>query len=140
MPMNVKISENITKDLNTVYQAIVNKDQLCCYFTSSASANLNEANRIFWEWADFNVKCEITNVETKENKEIKFNWSSGSSPKTVLIKLTAISDEVTKVDITESEFEFNQGDVKTMLGQTQGWTNFVCCLKAYLYAGINLRK
>ena len=137
--MKVKITDNISKDINTVYQAIVNKEHLCGYFTSAASADLDSNKKVIWEWKDFNAKCEIFNIETTKNKNIQFEWSSGGSPKTVLIELVAITDSLTKITISESEFSLSEADVKSMLQQTQGWTHFACCLKAYLYANINLR-
>jgi hypothetical protein len=38
----------------------------------------------------------------------------------------------------ELDFELNEEGAKTMLGQTDGWTDFMCCLKVYLYTSINL--
>ncbi len=138
--MNVKIVDKISKDISTVYQAIVQKEQLCSYFTSSSSANLDAGERVIWEWEDAGAKCEVFKIETLANKTISFEWSTGAEAKQVIIELNAITDSQTKITITESEFGNSESDIKAMLGQTQGWTHFVCCLKAYLYANINLRQ
>ena len=34
----------------------------------------------------------------------------------------------------------NEAGIKQLMGQTEGWANFLACLKAYLEYGINLRK
>ncbi|MFT4602007.1 MAG: hypothetical protein ACI857_002193 [Arenicella sp.] len=138
--MNVKISDNVTKDIGTVYQSIIKKESLCAYFTSDSSADLDAGARVIWEWKDYNAKCEVFDIITKENEFIQFNWSAAGAMKTVKIELTSITDNQTKITITESEFGLSEEDVKAMLRQTQGWTNFASCLKAFLYTGINLRK
>jgi len=138
--MNVKISDKISKDISTVYQAIVQKEHLCSYFTSDSTANLDAGERVIWEWKDAGAKCEVFKIETLANKTIGFEWSTGGEAKQVLIELNSITDSQTKITITESEFNNSDDDIKAMMGQTQGWTHFVCCLKAYLYANINLRE
>jgi len=52
----------------------------------------------------------------------------------------ATDDEgYTVVTVNEAPFALDEGDVKRALGQTAGWTYTLCCLKAWLQFGINLR-
>ncbi len=46
----------------------------------------------------------------------------------------------TNIEISESGFEMKKKENKKALLQTQGWTDFICSLKAYLYTGVNLRN
>jgi len=36
--------------------------------------------------------------------------------------------------------QYNENNLKWALGNTEGWANFLACMKAYLEYGINLRK
>ena len=49
------------------------------------------------------------------------------------------SENQTLVKITESDWPSDFEGAKKCMGQTEGWTHFLCCLKAYLEYGINLR-
>jgi hypothetical protein len=44
------------------------------------------------------------------------------------------------VSITEKSRENDEAGIKWLMGNTEGWANFLACLKAYLEYGINLRK
>jgi hypothetical protein len=58
----------------------------------------------------------------------------------VEIKLTLRRLKSTLVTITEKSRENNESGIKWLKGNTEGWANFLACLKAYLEYGINLRK
>lgn len=45
-----------------------------------------------------------------------------------------------KIFITKDAFEANDEGLKKAFQQTQGCTDFVCSLKAYLYTSMNLRN
>ena len=49
-------------------------------------------------------------------------------------------DGSTVVRITEKEMDNNDAGIHWLKGNTEGWSNFLACLKAYLEYGINLRK
>lgn len=49
-------------------------------------------------------------------------------------------DGSTVVRITEKEMENDETGINWLKGNTEGWANFLACLKAYLEFGINLRK
>ncbi len=58
----------------------------------------------------------------------------------VEIILTDKKNNSTLVTVTEKEMENNEAGIKWLKGNTEGWANFLACLKAYLEFGINLRK
>ncbi|MEO9532302.1 MAG: SRPBCC domain-containing protein [Crocinitomicaceae bacterium] len=138
--MNVKVSYFISKNIHTVYQAIIDKNHLSKYFVSFASNDLDKAELITWKWEDYNAECQVDQIKTTENQLIEFYWGSETNKRKVAIKLTSESDEKTKITITEFNFEPAAERIKEIAEQTQGWTDFCCSLKAYLYTGINLRK
>lgn len=138
--MKVAVNDFIFKDLHTVYQAIVDKNKLQCYFVSHASNSLDQADQLNWEWKDYNASCVVSDIKTIANESISFKWGASGYEKQVVIRLSKEENEKTKIQIEEGEFEMTEESVQKMLGQTQGWTDFICSLKAYLYTGINLRN
>jgi len=54
--------------------------------------------------------------------------------------LTSKGSNATLVTITEKSMENNEAGIKWLKGNTEGWANFLACLKAYMEYGINLRK
>lgn len=58
----------------------------------------------------------------------------------VEIVLEKQTDDSTVVKIVEHEMSDDEAGIKQVIGQTEGWANFLASLKAYLEYGINLRK
>jgi hypothetical protein len=56
------------------------------------------------------------------------------------INLTSMPDHSTHVIITEKEMPNDEKGINWLKGNTEGWANFLACLKAWLEYGINLRK
>jgi hypothetical protein len=54
--------------------------------------------------------------------------------------LTPKANNSTLVSITEKSMENDEAGIKWLIGNTEGWANFLACLKAWLEYGINLRK
>lgn len=46
----------------------------------------------------------------------------------------------TVVRVKEGKFNPDEEGTKQAIGQTEGWANFLACLKAYLEYGVNLRQ
>lgn len=58
----------------------------------------------------------------------------------VEITITPKGKESTLVTITEKGRKNDEAGIRWLKGNTEGWANFLACLKAYLEYGINLRK
>jgi uncharacterized protein YndB with AHSA1/START domain len=50
-----------------------------------------------------------------------------------------LNDEEAMVQISESGWRDDEEGVKSSYGAAGGWMHMMCCLKAYLEYGINLR-
>jgi uncharacterized protein YndB with AHSA1/START domain len=77
----------------------------------------------------------------RKDQYVSFYWE-GSKDKDLLVEitLTAKGNEDTLVNITEKSMDNNEAGVKWLMSNTEGWANFLACMKAYLEYGINLRK
>lgn len=139
--IDVNVKDTILKPAKKVFDAIIQPETMKKYFISKASDKMTEGKKIKWEFEDVGAKIDVKVLKIIENKQITFEWNaSGKSAKKVDISLEPESDEQTNIKITESSFEFTKEGIKKALGQTQGWTDFICSMKAYLYADLNLRK
>lgn len=55
-------------------------------------------------------------------------------------RIAVRANNSTLVSITEKSMENDEAGIKWLIGNTEGWANFLACLKAWLEYGINLRK
>ena len=58
----------------------------------------------------------------------------------VTILLEAQTRNSIVVKVTEDGKEYNEENLKWVIGNTEGWANFLACMKAWLEYGIQLRK
>ena len=76
----------------------------------------------------------------EKDKYISFYWDNDGIELFVEMTLTVIEDNSTLVTVTEKSRKNDEAGIKWLKGNTEGWANFLACLKAYLEYGINLRK
>ena len=139
MAITVHVKDKIFKPVREVYDAIADPEQLSGYFVTRSSGPIGSGETLTWEWDDFGVVLEIDVLEVDPGHLIEFEWDAGVKQAIVRIMLNEVEDSATAIEITENVFELNEEEVAMALEQTQGWTDFICSLKAYLYTGINLR-
>jgi len=78
-------------------------------------------------------------IEVEENRKIVYEWVASGARNRVTILLRADDPNTTVATINEAKFPMDHAGVKRAMGQTAGWTYTLCCLKAYVQHGINLR-
>ena len=139
LSVKASVHDIIHKPIDEVYKHIVKKDLLCKYFVSETDADLVESTRVNWTFEDVGVTLEVSVVQLIENKKIQFKWQPlDHEAKDVVIMLEAYRDS-TRITIEEFYYDASNEGYKQVMNQTQGWTDFICSLKAYMYASINLR-
>lgn len=141
MSIQVKVQYNILRPAQEVFDAIVNPDRLSRYFISESSGPLVTGAQLQWKWADVGAACEVEAGEIVPQQKIAFVWKMGDYRGAVKLQLTTAENGGTDLLITEDAgFEMDEAGIAGALRQTQGWTDFCCCLRAYLYTGVNLRN
>ena len=138
--IKVNVKDTILEPIEKVFDAVVNPEKITKYFASKASGVLIDEQKIEWNFEDVGLKLEVNVLKVIKNKKISFEWKASGKLATVNIELKAENMRQTNIEITESSFEMSEKEIKKALGQTQGWTDFICSMKAYLYADLNLRK
>ncbi|MCA5005121.1 SRPBCC domain-containing protein [Sphingobacterium bovistauri] len=138
--LTAKAAIQILKPIEVVYDAIVNPEKMSQYFIERGTGRLDEGTVVDWKFPEFDDIFPVEGRLTQSHDYISFDWSGGTPDMLVEIFLEKISPTATVVRIKEGTFSTDVDDIKQVIGQTEGWANFLACLKAYLEYGINLRK
>jgi uncharacterized protein YndB with AHSA1/START domain len=127
----------IQKPINEVFEGIVNPEKMTKYFISESSGRLETGKEVIWKFPEFPDKFLIKNIKIETNRSISFIWD----PETVVtIILETLPDNSTLVRVNENGKELTENNIKWVLENTEGWANFLACIKAFLEYGIQLRK
>ena len=138
--LEVKAAIQISKPVNEVFEAIVDPLQMTNYFISKASGPMEENKKIIWRFPEFDMDVPVRVGKIEKNKFITFYWDNDGVELLTEMILTPKTNNSTLVSITEKSMENDEDGIKWLIGNTEGWANFLACLKAWLEYGINLRK
>lgn len=138
--LKIKVGIHIQKPVHEVFEAIVDPEIMSKYFILKGSGRLEEGAIITWQFPEFDYQFQVRVFRISEDKNVSFYWADIKGPITLVeIKLSE-KDGSTFVRISEKERKNSKPGIKWMAQNTEGWANFLACLKAYLEYGINLRK
>lgn len=135
-----KASIQLSKPINEVFEAIVDPDKINKYFVEKSTGHLIENTTIEWKFPEFDDYFPIHLKKVTAPTYISFDWNGGSEDMLVEIFLEKTSPMTTLVKIKEGIFNKDDNGIQQAIGQTEGWANFLACLKASLEYEINLRK
>lgn len=135
--LTAKASIGIQKPVSEIFEAIVNPEIMQNYFISKGSGRMETGKEIFWSFPEFEGSYPLTTKEIIPDEKIIFSWD----PKSVVtIELQKMSENDTVVKVSEEGHQSDEKVIKWAIGQTEGWANFLACMKAWLEYGIHLRK
>ncbi len=135
--LTAKASIQIQKAPEAVFEAIADPDKMSQYFIGKGTGRIESGADLIWTFPEFDEECPVKIRDVVSGTSVSFVWD----PETIVkITLTEQADRSTVVVVTEEGKPHDEQGVKWLTGQTEGWANFLACLKAYLEYGINLRK
>lgn len=137
--LTAKASIQIQKPIHEVFEAIVDPNKMSHYFIKGSTGRLETGRTVQWTFPEFPDSFPVTGKTIEADSYISFDWSGGTAGQLVEIHLSTYGDSATVVKITEHEMNNDKDGILIMMRQTEGWANFLACLKAYLEYGINLR-
>ena len=141
MSFTAKAHIRVGKPVEEVFDAVVNPEKMCKYFTTTASAPMTEGAVVTWSWADAGAEGTVKVCEVELNSRVVFQWPATGPNRTVEITFQSLPDGGTRIAAVESgDWSFDLKSVEEACGQTGGWMHMFLCLKAYLEHGINLRE
>jgi len=138
--LEIKTAIQIQKPAHDVFEAIVDPEIMCNYFISHSTGRMEAGKEIFWKFPEFDEQFPVRVDKIEKNKYVSYYWDTDGKELLVEMQLTKISDNSTLVTITEKSMPNDEAGIKWLKGNTEGWANFLACLKAYLEYGINLRQ
>jgi uncharacterized protein YndB with AHSA1/START domain len=138
--LEIKAALQILKPANEVFDAIVDPIKMSNYFISKSSGRMEEGKTIMWRFPEFDMEFPIRVGKIEKDKYISYYWEVDGAELLVEMTLTPGNKNSTVVNVTEKSRANDEPGIKWLKGNTEGWANFLACLKAYLEYGINLRK
>lgn len=100
-----------------------------------------EGTTVEWGFPEMDLTFPVHITKAEPGKLVLFTWKNINGNETnVSITLNAVDESTTFVQITEGDEEQTAAGIQWLKSNTEGWANFLACLKAWLEFGINLRK
>jgi uncharacterized protein YndB with AHSA1/START domain len=137
MILIAKATIQIQKPIEEVFEGIVNPEKMTNYFISESNGRLETGKELIWKFPEFPIEIALKDIKTEINSSISFVWDKETVVKIILEEQP---DKSTVIKVTEDGKAYNEANLKWALGNTEGWANFLACMKAYLEYGIQLRK
>jgi uncharacterized protein YndB with AHSA1/START domain len=138
--LEIKTAIQVLKPVNEVFEAIVDPIKMSNYFISKSSGRMETGKQIMWQFPEFDMEFPIRIGKVIKDVYISYYWDVDGTELLVEMTLSPRGKGSTLVTITEKGRNNDEAGLKWLKGNTEGWANFLACLKAYLEYGINLRK
>ena len=137
MELIAKATIQIQKPVEEVYAAITDPEKMTKYFISESSGPIETGKELTWGFPEFEGRFPVKNIVTVPDRSVSFVWDEDT---VVHMELLPQPDHSTVVKVTEGVKPFNEENLQWVIGNTEGWANFLACLKAYIEYGVQLRK
>ncbi len=138
--LEIKAALKIMKPVGEVYEAIIDPGKMSNYFISESSGRMEEGELLFWRFPEFDMEFPVRVGKIVKDRYISYYWTNDGEESLVEMTLAATPDRSTVVTITEKSKNNDEAGLRWLKQNTEGWANFLACLKAWLEYGINLRK
>ena len=139
--LEIKVALTMLKPPAEVFEAIVDPAKMSGYFIASGTNLMEEGITVKWSFPEMDMSFPVKVREVVKDKYISFNWGDTDGNETLVeMTLKPLRGNATQVNISEKSRPNDEAGIKWLKSNTEGWANFLCCLKAYLEYGINLRK
>lgn len=151
--LSTSVSITVLKPTSEVFAAVLTPVP---FFVAQANAPMAAGKTSIWNFPEIpnvNVPVEVEAVEP--GKLVRFFWEGMGGEKNrvefafapldaggraLAGRLGIPADPATTVTVTESGWPDTPDGHKAALGNTMGWTQMLCALKAHLENGVNLRR
>src|SRR5687767_3111467 len=139
--LEIKAALQIQKPAHEVFEAIVDPAKMSNYFISESSGYMEQGKNLTWKFPEFTFEAPVRVANVEKDKYVSFYWE-GDEGKEMLVEITLepVSYNSTIVRVSEKGMENDEAGITWLARNTEGWANFLACMKAYLEYGINLRK
>ncbi len=136
MKLIAKATIQIGKPVHEVFEAIVDPAGMRNYFISESSGRMEEGSTVTWKFPEFEDKFPVNITKVEKDRAVYFVWDKGTE---VRINLEPFGP-ATIVRVEEDGKEGSEENLKWVIQNTEGWANFLACMKAWLEHGVRLRE
>jgi uncharacterized protein YndB with AHSA1/START domain len=145
MDLKFQVQAKINRPRGAVFDAVADAEKLSKYFTTAgASAVLRAGARVVWKFADYPDDIEVFVREVVPGERIGFEWKAeypeSDYMTSVEMVFESLNPHTTLVRIAESGWRETPQGLASSYMNCHGWTQMLCCLKAWLEHNINLRE
>ena len=138
--LDIKASIQINKTAEEVFEAIVDPKHMSNYFIATGNARLETGKDLIWKFPEFDIDVPIRCHQVKAHQYVSFYWDDPDGTALLVEMNLRPEGSGTVLTITEKSRKLDDEGIAWLKRNTEGWANFLACLKAYLEFGINLRK
>jgi uncharacterized protein YndB with AHSA1/START domain len=137
--IRAKVKMGILRSAQEIFDAIIDPEKMSRYFIYGSTGRMESGKSLTWTWTDYEGEHEIKVGKVEKDKVVSFEWNGSGVNCVVVITLEAKGENKTLVKITESDWPADYKGANQCMGQVEGWTHFLLCMKAFLEYGIDLR-
>ncbi len=138
--LEIKVSIQVSKPVHETFEAVADPAQITNYWISKTSGRLENDVELLWGFPEFEGEFPVQMGKVAQDELITFYWDAYKGGKHVVeMKFSGYKGN-TVVEVTEKPTDGAQPGLDWLTGNTEGWANFLACLKAWVEYGINLRK
>lgn len=137
-PLRIQTDITLLKPIDQVFAAVLSPQP---FFIGRSSGPLEAGKTITWQFEDFPGEFPISVQQIVPSQLIRYQW--GGAPgemNTVQFDFKKFESTGTTVQVMEEGWPSTEVGRAHSYRNTAGWMNMLCCLKACLEYGINLRK
>ena len=138
--LTIETKIQILKPPEEVFEAIVDPGKMSNYFISRSSGRMETGKILHWRFPEFDLEFPVRVHRVVLNTCISYFWTIDNEELLVEMTLTPAGNSSTIVTVVEKGRNNDEAGLKWLKQNTEGWANFLACLKAWLEYGINLRK
>ncbi|WP_353720693.1 SRPBCC domain-containing protein [Dyadobacter sp. 676] len=140
--LEIKAAIQISKTAREVFEGIVEPVHMTHYFISESTGRMEEGRELVWRFPEYDMNVPVRVGKVEQDRLVTFHWGDPGKETEVRIGLAPFGEgnKTTVVRVTEGTMDLGEEGINWLISNTEGWANFVACLKAYLEYGINLRR
>ncbi len=137
--MIIHAALQVQKPVHEVFEAIVDPARMANYFISDGSGRMEEGRELIWHFPEFPDDVPVRVGRIEKDRYISYYWDVEGREHLSEMQLEPYGIDSTVIRITERSIS-GTPDLNWLKGNTEGWANFLACLKAWLEYGVHLRR
>jgi len=134
------VRQRIERPVAEVFQAVVDPEKLCRFFTKTADGPPIAGRTVHWTWPDGD-EADVRVLELDENEKLVCSWKAYrvEEQTTWTMIFEPLDGGAARLTLTETGWRGDQHGLDSSYAHCHGWAHMLLCLKAYLEHGADLR-